>query len=73
VVVTDKFSHWAYEFTENVVEGYTQTRLFWDSTASLSTILALLINSVAVRLGRKAEERFRALRSFGDHFEEFEP
>jgi DNA-binding MurR/RpiR family transcriptional regulator len=73
VVVTDKFSHWAYEFTENVVEGYTQTRLFWDSTASLSTILTLLINSVAVRLGRKAEERFQALRSFGDHFEEFEP
>ncbi|WP_162913228.1 MurR/RpiR family transcriptional regulator [Rhodospirillaceae bacterium SYSU D60014] len=72
VIVTDRFSHWAYEFTDLVLEGYTHVKTFWDSTASLNVILNLLINSVAARLGAKAEDRFRLLGEFGDYFQEFE-
>jgi len=71
IVITDKYSHWALEYTENVLAGYTHIQTFWDSTASLSIILNLLINSVASTLGEMAEERFSQLRDLGMYFEEF--
>lgn len=73
VVVTDKFSHWAFDYTELVLAGYTHAKTFWDSTASLSVILNLLINAVAVQLGHRAEQRFELMRQLGDHFKEFLP
>jgi len=71
IVITDKYSHWALEFTENVLAGHTHIQTFWDSTASLSIILNLLINSVASTLGEFSEERFNQLRDLGTYFEEF--
>lgn len=73
VIVTDRFSNRAFAFTDLVLQGHTYVRTFWDSTASLSVILNLLINAVAVRLGRKAEDRFELMRELGDYFQEFEP
>lgn len=73
VIVTDRFSHFAYELTDLVLQGHTHIKTFWDSTTSLATILNLLINSVAAQLGSKAEERFRFLVELGAHFQEFEP
>src|SRR5688572_2988707 len=72
VVVTDMFSHWAHEFTELVLEGHTHVNTFWDSSASLSVILNLLINSAAARLGKQAEAQFERMLEYGDHFQEFE-
>jgi DNA-binding MurR/RpiR family transcriptional regulator len=72
VVVTDRFSNWAYEFTDLVLQGSTHVKAFWDSTASLSVILNLLINAVAGRLGEKAVERFELMNDLGRHFKEFE-
>jgi DNA-binding MurR/RpiR family transcriptional regulator len=71
VIVTDKFSHWGAEHTRYVLEGHTETQTFWDSSASLVVILNLLINGIAARLGRRAEQRFEELRRLGDFFEEF--
>jgi DNA-binding MurR/RpiR family transcriptional regulator len=71
VIVTDKFSHWGTEHTPFVLEGHTETQTFWDSSASIVVILNLLINGVATRLGRRAEQRFESLRKLGDFFEEF--
>jgi DNA-binding MurR/RpiR family transcriptional regulator len=71
VVVTDKFSHWALSYTRLVFEGHTHVQTFWDSSASLSVILNLLIDSVAVRLGAKARARFDTMSSLGDMFGEF--
>lgn len=73
VIVTDRFSNWAYAYSDLVLQGHTYVRTFWDSTASLNIILNLLINAVAVRLGRKAEDRFDLMRELGNHFQEFEP
>lgn len=72
IIVTDKFSHWASEYTEYVLEGYTHAKTFWDSTASLAVILNLLTNAVATKLGKRAEDRFKALRQLGDFFKEFD-
>ncbi|MDY0870742.1 ATP-binding cassette domain-containing protein [Dongia rigui] len=72
VIVTDMFSHWAHDFTDLVLEGHTYVKTFWDSSASISVIVNLLINSVATKLGRKAEDNFREMVEYGDYFEEFE-
>lgn len=72
VVVTDRFSHWAREYTDDVLEMHTHVGTFWDSTTSLSAVLNLLIHFVAARLGSKATERFRRMVDLGDHFDEFD-
>lgn len=58
IIVTDKFSHWAFSYTRFVFEAHTQVRTFWDSTAALSVILNLMINAVAIRLGSNARKNF---------------
>ncbi len=73
VIVTDRFTHLAYEITDLVLQGYTHIKTFWDSTSSLTTIANLLINSVAAQLGAKAEERYRFMTELGTYFQEFEP
>lgn len=72
VAVTDRYSNWALEFTEEVLAGHTQVGTFWDSLASLNVILNLLINSVAARLGDRAGQRFRQLAEWGGYFNEFD-
>lgn len=72
IIVTDRFSNWAYEFTELVLQGSTHVKAFWDSTASVSVILNLLINSVAGRLGDQALKRYEMMRELGHTFKEFE-
>ena len=72
VVVTDRFSHWAREYTDNVLEMNTHVGMFWDSTASLCVVLNLLIHAVAARLGDAARQRFRAMAALGEHFNEFD-
>ncbi len=72
-MITDKYSHWALEYTEHVLAGHTHIQTFWDSTASISIILNLLINSIATLLGEQAEERFNKLRELGMYFDEFTP
>ncbi|MER8692041.1 MurR/RpiR family transcriptional regulator [Mesorhizobium opportunistum] len=71
IVVTDKFSHWAFAYTRFVFEGHTHVKTFWDSTASLGVILNLMIDTVAVRLGPKAKRNFAAMSDLGNLFGEF--
>jgi len=73
VIVTDRFSDWAYEHTELVLQANTHVKLFWDSSAGLSVILNLLIDAIAAELGEAAQERFRFMVDLGAHFKEFEP
>lgn len=72
VIVTDRFSNWAYEYTDLVLQGSTHVKLFWDSTVSISVVLNLLINGIAGRLGDEAVKRFQWMRELGRHFDEFE-
>jgi DNA-binding MurR/RpiR family transcriptional regulator len=72
IFVTDQLNHAAYELTDLVLQGQTHIKTFWDSTTGLTTILNLLIHSVATHLGLAAKERLRFMRELGEHFQEFE-
>ncbi|NLS21139.1 MurR/RpiR family transcriptional regulator [Rhizobium sp. P40RR-XXII] len=71
VIVTDKFSHWAFVYTRFVFEAHTHVKTFWDSTASLSVVLNLLIDAVATKLGPKAKRNFAMMSNMGSLFGEF--
>ncbi len=71
VIVTDKFSHWAFAYTRFVFEAHTHVKTFWDSTASLSVVLNLLIDAVATKLGPKAKRNFSIMSDMGGLFGEF--
>lgn len=71
VIVTDKFSHWAFAYTRFVFETHTHVKTFWDSTASLSAVLNLMLDAVATRLGPKARENFAKMSDMGNLFGEF--
>jgi DNA-binding MurR/RpiR family transcriptional regulator len=71
IVVTDKFSHWAFAYTRFVFEAHTHVKTFWDSTASLGVILNLMIDTVAIKLGPKARRNFAMMSDMGNLFGEF--
>lgn len=39
----------------------------------ITIILNLLINAVAIKLGKSAEDRFERMKELGRYFREFEP
>lgn len=61
IVITDKYSHWAKEFTPLALEISTRVDLYWDSMSAMSSILTLLTHSVAEQLGNSAEKRMDEL------------
>lgn len=61
LVVTDKYSHWAKEFTDLALEVSTHVDLYWDSMSAVSSVLNLLTHAVADKLGSKAERRMNEL------------
>lgn len=71
VIVTDKFSHWAFAYTHFVFEAHTHVKTFWDSTASLGVVLNLMIDAVATKLGPKAKRNFAMMSDMGNLFGEF--
>lgn len=72
IIVTDKFTNWAYDYTDLVLQGETFVETFWDSSASLTVILNLLIDSVAKQRSKTVQERVEAMRELGRHFDEFD-
>jgi DNA-binding MurR/RpiR family transcriptional regulator len=72
VIITDRYSHWAREFTDHVIELNTQAGTFWDSAASLAVATNLLGHLTAARIGAKAFDRFEMMVALGDHFQEFD-
>lgn len=71
IIVTDKFSHWAFAYTHFVFEAHTHVKTFWDSTASLGVVLNLMIDTVATKLGPKAKRNFAMMSDMGNLFGEF--
>ncbi|MBI2254692.1 MAG: MurR/RpiR family transcriptional regulator [Proteobacteria bacterium] len=61
IIVTDRYSHWASEYTNLALEVSTRVDLYWDSTSAISTILNLLTHAVAGKLGKTAEKRMDEL------------
>jgi len=72
VIMTDRYSHWAREFTDDVLEMNTYVNTVWDSAASLAVAANLLIHFTADRLGAASRKRFDEMIALGDHFQEFD-
>jgi DNA-binding MurR/RpiR family transcriptional regulator len=71
VVVTDKYSHWAADFTDMALEVSTRVDLYWDSTATMSAMLTLLTHAVAEKLGHKTEKRMDELEQIAGNLQTF--
>lgn len=71
VIVTDRFSDWPHEYTDNVLQVSTRTNTFWDSPAGIAALLNLLVNAIAAELGERAEERLRRMFELGTYFDTF--
>lgn len=72
VIMTDRYSHWAREFTDDVLEMNTYVNTVWDSAASLAVACNLLIHFTAERLGPISKVRFDQMIALGEHFQEFD-
>jgi DNA-binding MurR/RpiR family transcriptional regulator len=71
IVVTDKYSHWAADFTDMALEVSTRVDLYWDSTAAISAVLTLLTHAVAEKIGHKAEKRMDELEQIAGSLQTF--
>ncbi|HVT52444.1 MAG TPA: SIS domain-containing protein [Dongiaceae bacterium] len=71
VIVTDKYSHWAADFTDMALEVSTRVDLYWDSTAAISAVLTLLTHAVAEKLGHKTEKRMDELEQIAGNLQTF--
>lgn len=61
IVVTDRYSHWAKDYTPLALEVSTRVDLYWDSMSAISSILNLLTHAVAEKIGKPAEKRMDQL------------
>lgn len=71
IVVTDRYSHWAQDFTDLALEVSTRVDLYWDSTSAISAVLTLLTHVVAEKLGKKAEKRMEELEGIASNLRTF--
>ena len=71
IIVTDKYSHWAADFTDLALEVSTRVDLYWDSTAAISAVLTLLTHEVAAKLGHKAAKRMDELEQIAGNLQTF--
>lgn len=71
VVITDRYGTWPRKYTPHVLTVDTATKAFLDSTAGLSALLGLFLNSLTARLGKDARRRVREMRDLAAHFDPF--
>lgn len=68
VFITDKYCHWAREFTPFVLALPTESGIFWGTTVPIHAALALLINSVVLALGSSVERRLAEVSTLYQEF-----
>ncbi|MBS0557147.1 MAG: MurR/RpiR family transcriptional regulator [Proteobacteria bacterium] len=68
VVITDKYCHWASEYTAHILALPTESGIFWGTTVPILAALALLANGVVLALGDRVERR---LTRVSDLYQEF--
>jgi DNA-binding MurR/RpiR family transcriptional regulator len=71
VVFTDEFNNWAYSHTRLVFHAESKTGPFLESTASLNSILNLVVHSVAEREPENARARIDNWLKFTKELELF--
>jgi DNA-binding MurR/RpiR family transcriptional regulator len=67
-LVTDNFCDWADQHADEVFRVQTEVDLFWESTASMLSLVHLLINDVFKHLGADVERRLQAIGALHSEF-----
>ncbi|MBS0517036.1 MAG: MurR/RpiR family transcriptional regulator [Proteobacteria bacterium] len=68
VMVTDKYCHWAGEYTSHVLALPTESGIFWGTTVPVLAALALLVNGVVLALGDRVEQRLGRVSALYQEF-----
>lgn len=70
-VFSDEFNNWAYSYTNLVFHAESKTGPFLESTASLNSVLNLVVHAVAEREPEKARARIENWMKFTKELELF--
>jgi DNA-binding MurR/RpiR family transcriptional regulator len=67
-LVTDTFCDWADQHADEVFRLPTEFNLFWESTATMLSLVHLLVNEVCKKLGPEVEKRLEATAALHNEF-----
>lgn len=68
VFITDKYCHWAHQYTPHVLALPTESAMFWDTLVPMVAALTLLSNAVVLKLGASAEPRLTRISELYQEF-----
>lgn len=67
-LVTDTFCDWAEQNADEVFRVPTEFNLFWESTATMLSLVHLMVNEVCKQLGPDVEKRLEATAALHNEF-----
>lgn len=67
-LITDSYCDWAHDLVDEVFSVETDLNQFWDSTAPVASLIALLINGIFNELGPEVEQRMNKVSALHGHF-----
>lgn len=67
-LITDSYCDWGHDLVDEMFVVQTDLNQFWDSTAPIASLIALLINSIFNELGPSVEARMNAVAALYGRF-----
>jgi DNA-binding MurR/RpiR family transcriptional regulator len=67
-LITDTYCDWSHELVDEVFAVQTDLNQFWDSSAPMASLIALLINSIFNELGPSVEARMNEVSALYSRF-----
>lgn len=67
-LITDSYCDWAHDLVDEVFVVQTDLNQFWDSSAPMASLIALLINSIFNELGPAVEARMNEVSALYGRF-----
>ena len=67
-LITDTYCDWSHELVDEVFAVQTDLNQFWDSSAPMASLIALLINSIFNALGPSVEARMNEVSALYSRF-----
>lgn len=67
-LITDTYCDWSHDLADEVFTVQTDLNQFWDSSAPMASLIALLINSIFNELGPSVEARMNEVSALYSRF-----
>jgi DNA-binding MurR/RpiR family transcriptional regulator len=67
-LITDSYCDWSHDLVDETFVVQTDLNQFWDSSAPMASLIALLINSIFNELGPSVEVRMNEISALYDRF-----